>query len=126
MVHMTSRGAALLALLGEVAVDCSDAPALASLARRCAEIARHFLGSASLDDRLAGSVAFATMCAVAVAGWQLQRQARFADADRAKTVVARYFAQKLSEVTGVGLVTIEGNQKPAVRVRGAHPRAHRR
>src|SRR5437870_5462123 len=25
-------------------------------------------------------------------------------------------AQKLSEVTGVGLVTIEGNQKPAVRV----------
>jgi multidrug efflux pump len=26
-------------------------------------------------------------------------------------------AQKLSEVTGVGLVTIEGNQKPAVRVR---------
>ena len=39
-------GASLLALLGEVAVDCSDAPALASLARRCAEIARHFLGSA--------------------------------------------------------------------------------
>src|SRR5207248_11356495 len=26
-------------------------------------------------------------------------------------------AQKLSEVSGVGLVTIEGNQKPAVRVR---------
>ena len=33
--------------------------------------------------------------------------------DLADTVVA----QKLSEVTGVGLVTIEGNQKPAVRVR---------
>src|SRR2546423_4519858 len=33
--------------------------------------------------------------------------------DRADTVLA----QKLSEVTGVGLVTIEGNQKPAVRVR---------
>ncbi len=33
--------------------------------------------------------------------------------DLADTVLA----QKLSEVTGVGLVTIEGNQKPAVRVR---------
>src|SRR5512136_913088 len=33
--------------------------------------------------------------------------------DLADTVIA----QKLSEVSGVGLVTIEGNQKPAVRVR---------
>jgi len=33
--------------------------------------------------------------------------------DKADTILA----QKLSEVTGVGLVTIEGNQKPAVRVR---------
>ena len=33
--------------------------------------------------------------------------------DLSDTVIA----QKLSEVTGVGLVTIEGNQKPAVRVR---------
>src|SRR5271154_1002751 len=33
--------------------------------------------------------------------------------DLADTVLA----QKLSEVTGVGLITIEGNQKPAVRVR---------
>src|SRR5438034_6612157 len=33
--------------------------------------------------------------------------------DLADTVIA----QKLSEVTGVGLVTIEGNQKPAIRVR---------
>jgi alkylation response protein AidB-like acyl-CoA dehydrogenase len=102
-------GAALLALLGEVAVDCSDAPALASLARRCAEIARHFLGSASLDDRLAGSVAFATMCAVAVAGWQLQRQARFADADRAKAVVARYFAQVIAaEARGLDAAALCG------------------
>src|SRR5208337_883577 len=33
--------------------------------------------------------------------------------DLADTVLA----QKLSEVSGVGLVTIEGNQKPAIRVR---------
>lgn len=56
------------------------------------------LSSASLDDRLAGSVPFLSMCAVAVAGWQLLRQARAAgDADtppgiaRSKPVVARYF-----------------------------------
>jgi len=30
---------------------------------------------ASVDDKLAGSVPFTTMCAVAVAGWQLARQA---------------------------------------------------
>ena len=40
--------------------------------------------------------------------------------DLADTVLA----QKLSEVTGVGLVTIEGNQKPAVRVR-VNPAGHR-
>jgi hypothetical protein len=34
------------------------------------------ISDASLDDKLAGSVAFCTMCAVAVAGWQLLRQAR--------------------------------------------------
>ena len=58
--------------------------------------------SASLDDRLAGSVPFLTMCAVAVAGWQLLRQARAA-ADpetppaiaRAKPVIARFFLERI-------------------------------
>jgi hypothetical protein len=55
---------------------------------------------ASLDDRLAGSVPFQTMCAVAVAGWLLLHQAR-ASADtevpaaiaRSKPVVARFFLE---------------------------------
>jgi len=54
--------------------------------------------TASLDDRLAGSVPFLEMCAVAVAGWQLLRQARAtgeagtpASIARAKPVVARWF-----------------------------------
>jgi hydrophobe/amphiphile efflux-1 (HAE1) family protein len=36
--------------------------------------------------------------------------------DRVNDFADTLLAQKLSEVTGVGLVTIEGNQKPAVRV----------
>ena len=36
--------------------------------------------------------------------------------DRVNDFADSLLAQKLSEVTGVGLVTIEGNQKPAVRV----------
>jgi hypothetical protein len=50
---------------------------------------------ASLDDRLAGSVPFLTMSAVAVAGWQLLRQARAADAPKAKSTVARYFLEHI-------------------------------
>src|SRR6266403_921315 len=37
--------------------------------------------------------------------------------ERVNDLADTVLAQKLSEVTGVGLVTIEGNQKPAVRVR---------
>ena len=36
--------------------------------------------------------------------------------EKVNDIVDTVLAQKLSEVTGVGLVTIEGNQKPAVRV----------
>ena len=57
-------------------------------------------GTASLDDKLAGSVPFCTMAAVAVAGWQLQRQARAVATEggslaQTKPVVARYFAEHL-------------------------------
>jgi hydrophobe/amphiphile efflux-1 (HAE1) family protein len=37
--------------------------------------------------------------------------------EKVNDLVDTVLAQKLSQVTGVGLVTIEGNQKPAVRVR---------
>src|SRR6059058_1862200 len=42
--------------------------------------------------------------------------------DKVNDLADTVLAQKLSEVTGVGHVTIEGNQKPAVRVRN-HPAA---
>ena len=95
------HGAVLKALLAEIAADCADVPALVALAGACTEVADHYLSAASPDDRLAGSAAFCTMCAVAVAGWQLQRQARRVAGGegvsaRTKPVVARYFAEVLA------------------------------
>jgi hypothetical protein len=108
------RGAVLKDLLAEIAADCAEAPKLAELARACSAVADHYLDAASLDDRLAGSVAFCTMCAVAVAGWQLQRQARHAAvqgtaAARTKPVVARYFAEVVAgEALGLMSAALAG------------------
>jgi len=92
------NGGVLTALMNEIVTDATTEPALAALARDCAAIGEWMLKDASLDDRLAGSVPFQTMCAVAVGGWQLHRQARAAEgADapgpiaRTKPVVARFF-----------------------------------
>ncbi len=57
-------------------------PTSPQLARECARIGEWMLHDASLDDRLAGSVPFCTMCAVATAGWQLLRQLRAVEAGR--------------------------------------------
>jgi hypothetical protein len=91
-------GGVLAELMADIGKDAGDAPSLAALAKECAQIGEWMTNQASLDDRLAGSVPFLTMCAVAVAGWQLLRQARAsADSDipaaigRSKPVVARYF-----------------------------------
>lgn len=70
-------GAVYQALMAEIIRDChQDAPQVATLAQECAAIAVWMQAEASLDDKLAGSTAFCTMSAVAVAGWQLLRQAR--------------------------------------------------
>lgn len=90
------QGGVLFALMDEIAGEAS-AP-LQGLAQGCKAIAERFIAG-SLDDRLAASVPFLEACAVAVAGWQLERQvaalpaldvpAAFA---KRKGVVARYFA----------------------------------
>jgi alkylation response protein AidB-like acyl-CoA dehydrogenase len=90
------QGETFRALMADIEQDCERDAELARLARQCADIAHWMLTDASLDDRLAGSVPFLTMCAVAVAAWQLLRQARFARSEtsglaRTKPVVARYF-----------------------------------
>ncbi|NBC37960.1 acyl-CoA dehydrogenase [Novosphingobium sp. FSY-8] len=94
-------GAVLLTLLAEIEADCADAPQIAALARDCADVARWMIDGAALDARLAGSVPFLKMCAVAVAGWQLQRMARVADTatgdiPRTKPVVAQWFAANIA------------------------------
>jgi hypothetical protein len=61
-----------------------------------------------LDDKLAGSVPFTTMVAVAVAGWQLARQAR-ASGDAAKTAVTKFFNRTIApEARGLGAAAMAG------------------
>lgn len=67
-------GEALIGLTEDIARESADEPALFGLAGDCAAVARWMREDASLDDRLAGSVPFCTMLAVATAGWQLLRQ----------------------------------------------------
>ncbi|MGB3712738.1 MAG: acyl-CoA dehydrogenase C-terminal domain-containing protein, partial [Erythrobacter sp.] len=84
-------------------------------AQDCAGIARWMRDEASLDDRLAGSVPFTTMSAVAVAGWQMLRQAR-AVADGAapslahtKPVTTRFFLDRIvPEANGLKAGAIAG------------------
>ncbi len=93
------NGEVLDALFAEIATD--EHPRLARLAAECRDLARWMRETASIDDRLAGSVAFTTMSAVAVAGWQLGRQARAVAGGAApslsasKPVTARYFLEQI-------------------------------
>jgi hypothetical protein len=104
------NGEVVLALLADIEREAAREPALAGLARDCTDIAR-WMGSASLDDKLAGSVPFLTMCAVAVAGWQLLRQARAAGAPLAKASVARFFmAHIVPEAAGLKATALAGSE----------------
>ncbi len=108
------NGGVVASLFAEVARDCAAQTELAGLARDCAEIASWMSGHASLDDKLAGSTAFCTMAAVAVAGWQLQRQAAAVSSDdgplaMSKPVVARYFNEQLvPEARGLKAAALAG------------------
>ena len=93
-------GAALTGLIAAIAADAKDEPGLAALASDCEAVATWMREEASLDDRLAGSVPFCTMFAVAVAGWQLLRQQRaLADAGTpqaaAKAATVRFFLERI-------------------------------
>jgi hypothetical protein len=93
-----ASGDVLYKLMGRIAEEShDDAHALAALAGDCVAIGHWMLKEASLDDRLAGSVPFATMCAVTVAGWQLLRQLKAIEAGESpalaatKRVTVRFF-----------------------------------
>jgi len=110
------QGEVLLALLADVARDSATAPALGALAADCIAIAEWMRSQASLDDRLAGSVPFTTMCAVAVAGWQLLRQADAVSGGQgsgnlaaAKPVIARFFLDRIAaEAAGLKASAMTG------------------
>ncbi len=90
-------GGVLAQLLADIRADSGAEPGLVALVDACERVSQWMLKDASLDDRLAGSVPFCTMCAVAVAGWQLIRQAQAVAAGEApalaasKPVSARFF-----------------------------------
>ena len=94
-------GEAMVSLFEEIAREAAAEPTLAALAGECAGIARWMQSEASLDDRLAGSTAFCTMAAVAVAGWQLMRQASAVAEGAApalaqsKPVTVRFFLDRI-------------------------------
>ena len=121
-------GEAMVELFEEIAREAAPEPVLAALAKDCAHIARWMRDEASLDDRLAGSVPFCTMAAVAVAGWQLMRQAEAVTNGAApslaetKPVTARFFLERIvpeahglkaSAIGGAGLLYALPSQKIA-------------
>ncbi|MDX1704408.1 MAG: acyl-CoA dehydrogenase C-terminal domain-containing protein, partial [Altererythrobacter ishigakiensis] len=108
-------GGVVQSLIADIVRDSSDEPQLQALAQDCVAIAQWMTSEASLDDRLAGSVPFCTMFAVAVAGWQLKRQA---DAvaqgaapalERTKPVTARFFLERIvPEASGLKVAATAG------------------
>ena len=81
-------GEALAPVLADIARDAGEESGLAALAADCESVALWMREEASLDDRLAGSVPFCTMFAVAVAGWQLLRQKRAVEGGAAPSLAA--------------------------------------
>lgn len=67
------NGEPLDRLIADILADAHGEPHLMQLAQACAEVS-DWMRAAPIDDRLAGSVDYLTMLAVAVAGWQMARQ----------------------------------------------------
>ena len=91
-------GDAVRDLLARIGQEAGNHGALRALAGACAEIAEWMIGSASTDDRLAGSYPFTTMMAVATSGWLMARQLAAAEAEggdtpflKAKIAACRYY-----------------------------------
>lgn len=81
------NGEAMLSLIADIENEAREEPMLSALAAECKSVAQWMREEASLDDRLAGSVPFCTMLAVATAGWQLLRQLRAVEAGSAPALV---------------------------------------
>lgn len=71
------NGEPLNALIADIRAGAQGEVALLSLADACDDVAT-WMRSANIDDRLAGSVDFCAMLAVATAGWHMAEQGRIA------------------------------------------------
>lgn len=109
-----ANGRVLNTLLMDIAAGYDADSPLVALAQDCMTVAAWMIDDASLDDKLAGSVPFCTMCAVAVAGWQLARQALSAEESdsaiaKSKRVINRYFNEQLvAEARGLRAAAMGG------------------
>ncbi len=75
-------GAAMQALLDDIAADLDGHPELKDLHAACTEVVTHLSGEKTdIDDRLAASYPFLTMLSVLTAGWLMARQLRIAEAE---------------------------------------------
>ena len=108
-------GGAVDRLIADIIAAAEGEPALRALAEDCRAIAQWMGSEASLDDRLAGSVPFCTMLAVAVAGWQLKRQAEAVASGEApalaqtKPVTTRFFLERIvPEAAGLKASALAG------------------
>lgn len=86
--------------LARIGQEAGHHGALKALAGACAEIAEWMIGSASTDDRLAGSYPFTTMMAVATCGGLMARQLAATEAEggdtpflKAKIAACRYYLE---------------------------------
>jgi 3-(methylthio)propanoyl-CoA dehydrogenase len=93
-------GDALRDHIARIGHEAGDHSGLRALSGACAKVAEWMIGTASVDDRLAGSYAFTTMLAVATAGALMARQwgaAMAAGADtpflKAKIAACRYYLE---------------------------------
>jgi hypothetical protein len=91
-------GDALREFVARIGQEANEHAALKALAGACAEVIEWMLGSASVDDRLAGSYPFTTMMAVATSGWLMAKQLAAAKAEgsdtpflKAKIAACRYY-----------------------------------
>lgn len=108
-------GGVVQSLIADILAESADEPQLRALAQDCTSVASWMSEEASLDDRLAGSVPFCTMLSVAVAGWQLAKQAKAVAGGAApalaktKPVTARFFLDRIvPEAMGQGAAATGG------------------
>ena len=117
-------GGVLRALVADIAAESKNEPALADLATSCGEVADWMQSTASVDDKLAGSVPFLNMLSVATCGMLMVRQEKGAEAAlsagegdpsflNARIVSARFYldhfvpealGQKASAIAGAALL----------------------